>query len=102
MHKHPHGIGGPEARDTVQNCPVSNSSVRIGSLFMTKTYSLYAYIFKSQKVILKCGQNRGCLNESPVLMGAIRGGDKSVNHWLQPQEVLSVPRSLFLGCEWLC
>ena len=47
---------------------------------------------KSQKVILKCGQNRGCLNESLLLMGVVRGGNKSVNLWLQPQEVLSVPR----------
>lgn len=45
---------------------------------------------KSQKVILKSGQNPGCLNESVLLMGVIRGGNKSVNHWLQPQEVLSV------------
>lgn len=56
---------------------------------------------KSQKVILKSGQNPGCLNESLLLMGVIRCGNKSVNHWLQPQEVLSVRRSLFLVWEWL-
>ena len=52
---------------------------------------------KSQKVILKCGQNRGCLSESLLLMGVVRDGNKSVNLWLQPQEVLSVPRFV---CSW--
>lgn len=37
---------------------------------------------KSQKVILKCGQNHGCPNKSLLLMGVVRGGNKSVNHWL--------------------
>ena len=52
---------------------------------------------KSQKVIFKCGQNRGCLSESLLLMGVVRGGNKSVNLWLQPQEVPSVPRFV---CSW--
>ena len=52
---------------------------------------------KSQKVIFKCGQNRGCLSESLLLMGVVRDGNKSVNLWLQPQEVLSVPRFV---CSW--
>lgn len=56
---------------------------------------------ESQNAILKCGQNCGCPNESLLVMGVIWGGNKPVNHWLTPEEVLSVSTSLFLAWEWL-
>lgn len=69
-------------------------------VYLWQIRGIWMHAHKSQKVILRCGQNPGCPNKSLLPMGVVRDGSEPVNHWLWPQEVQRVRGSLFLAWEW--